>query len=178
MPLIRQPNPNDRPAIEGLIARSFGSGREGRAASILRRDAKRLPELCFVTSGDCGPLCASVECWRVWLVPADGSALRPLVLLGPLAVEPSLRGQGFGIALVEAVCDAARDPLLLVGDEPYYGRFGFSAASTGGWVLPGEYEPERLLARGAAGLPRVGRVVAATPALESVAFFTPAQAGA
>ncbi|MDT7934167.1 MAG: N-acetyltransferase [Sphingomonadaceae bacterium] len=174
MPLIRHPNPNDRPAIDGLIARSFGSGRERRAASILRRDAVRLPELCFVTSGECGPLCASVECWRVWLAPADGSAPKPLVLLGPLAVEPSLRGQGFGIALVEAVCAAADEPIVLIGDEAYYGRFGFSAAQTGGWALPGEYEPERLLARGDAGLPRAGRVVAAIAALAPPALVTPA----
>ena len=39
-------------------------------------------------------------------------------------------------------------PQVLIGDLSYYGRWGFSAAMTGGWRCPGPYEQDRLLARG------------------------------
>jgi predicted N-acetyltransferase YhbS len=35
--------------------------------------------------------------------------------------------------------------VLLVGDAPYYGRFGFSVEKTGALRLPGPYEQHRLL---------------------------------
>jgi predicted N-acetyltransferase YhbS len=70
-------------------------------------------------------------------------------LLGPLAVVADRRNRGIGTALVRrAIRDARRlghRALLLVGDAPYYGRFGFSAAKTGLLWLPGPYERDRLL---------------------------------
>jgi predicted N-acetyltransferase YhbS len=79
-----------------------------------------------------------------------------LLLLGPLAVHPSCRKRGIGSTLVQhALREAARcrqsgsqfGAVLLVGDAPYYGRFGFSSAQTGALWLPGPYERHRLLAR-------------------------------
>ena len=59
----------------------------------------------------------------------------PLTLLGPLVIAATHEGQGIGSALMRAALDAAdageTPPMLLIGDEPYYGRFGFSAARTG-----------------------------------------------
>lgn len=76
----------------------------------------------------------------------DGAAL----LLGPLAVEPSLKGAGIGSALMRhAIAQAQRlghGAILLVGDAPYYARFGFSAAKTVNLAMPGPYERERFLA--------------------------------
>jgi predicted N-acetyltransferase YhbS len=70
--------------------------------------------------------------------------------LGPLAVDPSCRKRGFGLTLVQhALREAARrrhGAVLLVGDAPYYGRFGFSNEKTGALWLPGPYERHRLLA--------------------------------
>jgi predicted N-acetyltransferase YhbS len=70
--------------------------------------------------------------------------------LGPLAVDPSCRKRGIGSTLVQhALREAARrrhGAVLLVGDAPYYGRFGFSNEKTGALWLPGPYERHRLLA--------------------------------
>ena len=77
-----------------------------------------------------------------------GSA--PALLLGPLAVDPSLANAGIGSALMRhAIAEAGRlghRAILLVGDAPYYSRFGFSADKTGGLAMPGPYERHRLLA--------------------------------
>ena len=35
--------------------------------------------------------------------------------------------------------------VILLGDAPYYARFGFSPAKAGALSLPGPFEPERLL---------------------------------
>ncbi|MDP3895551.1 MAG: N-acetyltransferase, partial [Mesorhizobium sp.] len=72
------------------------------------------------------------------------------LLLGPLAVDPALKSAGVGSALMRhAVAEAARlghGAVLLVGDAPYYARFGFSAEKTGTLAMPGPYERERFLA--------------------------------
>ena len=72
------------------------------------------------------------------------------LLLGPLAVDPDFVGQGFGRRLIsETMEDAQRGGIrlvVLVGDEPYYGRFGFKPVSPGQILLPGPVNPERLLA--------------------------------
>ena len=84
---------------------------------------------------------------RLWDVAAGPS--RPALLLGPVAVDPSLQGLGIGSKLIrEALARAAalgRRAVLLVGDAPYYRRFGFSHEAVGRLWLPGPYEPERFL---------------------------------
>jgi predicted N-acetyltransferase YhbS len=100
------------------------------------------------------------------------------LLLGPLAVEPSLKGAGVGSALMRhAIAEASRlghRAILLVGDAPYYARFGFSAAKTGNLAMPGPYERHRLLALelvadaldGASGVPKAtGRKRRSVPRL-------------
>ncbi len=86
---------------------------------------------------------------RLWNVSAGPS--RPALLLGPIAVHPDLRCRGLGGALVQrALEDAQRlghRAVMLVGDAPYYERFGFSAEATGGLWLPGRYDANRFLAR-------------------------------
>ncbi|MGB3899270.1 MAG: N-acetyltransferase, partial [Mesorhizobium sp.] len=88
----------------------------------------------------------TVRLWDVRLGEGGPAAL----LLGPLAVDPSLKGAGVGSALMRhAVAEARRlghKAILLVGDAPYYGRFGFSAEKTGSLSMPGPYERHRLLA--------------------------------
>jgi len=83
---------------------------------------------------------------RLWHVSA-GSV--PALVLGPLAVDPSCRKLGIGRALVQRALAAAKarghGAVLLLGDAPYYGRFGFSALKTGELRLPGPFEPDRLL---------------------------------
>ena len=83
---------------------------------------------------------------RLWHVSAGGV---PALVLGPLAVDPSCRKLGIGRALVQRALAAAKarghGAVLLLGDAPYYGRFGFSALKTGELRLPGPFEPDRLL---------------------------------
>ena len=83
---------------------------------------------------------------RLWPVSAGG---RSALLLGPLAVDPDCRKRGVGSALVQrALREAKRHghgAVLLVGDAPYYARFGFSSEKTGALWLPGPYERHRLL---------------------------------
>ncbi len=97
----------------------------------------------------------------------DGSAdSAPLVMVGPVAVEPQWQQEGIGRALMARMLEAAPecdDPgcgaLMMIGDPEYYGRFfGFTADRTGGWRLPGPFEPRRLLARGPAVPGRAGLV--------------------
>ena len=75
---------------------------------------------------------------------------RPALVLGPLAVDPSCRGLGAGAALVNQALAAAEarghGAVILLGDAPYYARFGFSALQTGEHVAAASpLERERLL---------------------------------
>jgi predicted N-acetyltransferase YhbS len=84
---------------------------------------------------------------RLWHVSAGGI---PALVLGPLAVEASSRKLGVGTALMDHALAAAKArghrAVILLGDAPYYARFGFSAQKTGELLLPGPFERERLLA--------------------------------
>ncbi|MGZ3248046.1 MAG: GNAT family N-acetyltransferase [Croceibacterium sp.] len=83
---------------------------------------------------------------RLWHVSAGGV---PALVLGPLAVDPSCRKLGIGAALINHALAAAKrrghGAVILLGDAPYYARFGFSALKTGELSLPGPFERERLL---------------------------------
>ncbi len=108
-----------------------------------------------------GRLIGSLQSWPVALEAADGTAT-PLVMVGPVAVEPALQLGGTGRALMDALITAAERPLdqggadgalMMIGDPEYYGRFwGFSADATGEWAVPGPVERHRLLVRGVRGL--------------------------
>jgi len=77
-------------------------------------------------------------------------------MVGPVAVQPDRQQAGIGRMLMERMLEAAKDStlpgadaLMLIGDPEYYGRFfDFTPDQTGGWRLPGPFEPRRLLARG------------------------------
>jgi predicted N-acetyltransferase YhbS len=151
----------DLPEIDALLDAGFGPARRNRTAYRLREDATPDPALSFVARDD-GVLIGSVQCWPVRLRNCNGAAV-PLVLLGPVVTAANRHGEGIASALMQAALaavDAAGGaPVLLIGDEPFYGRFGFSAAATGGWKMPGPVDRERLLLRWAgAALPAVGWV--------------------
>jgi predicted N-acetyltransferase YhbS len=122
-----------------------------------------LPALSFVARAE-GQLVGSLQCWPLQLRGVGGSVL-PLILLGPVVTAADWQGRGIASRLLGtalAVADAeAAPPVLLIGDAPFYGRFGFSAAATGGWQLPGPVDRARLLLRGdASAYPAVGWVEA------------------
>ncbi len=162
---IRPATPRDAAAIEALLDAAFGPTRHARTASLLRRGARPIEGPSLVACDDRGALAGSIQFWPIALVGAG--ALERLTLLGPMAIAPALQSLGLGRRLLAAslaAADAAAlDPILLIGDLSYYGPFGFSAAATAGWSLPGPVERERLLLRQQElrPLPREARVVAA-----------------
>lgn len=136
--------------VEQLLDRAFGPGRLARTAYKVRGNAEALPALSFALVDEDELLVATIQAWPVALTDSNGRA-HPLIMVGPVAVLPERQGEGFGSALMlaqaQAIDPAAPLPQVLIGDEPYYGRFGFSAEHTGGWTLPGPWEPARLLVR-------------------------------
>ena len=141
--------------VEQLLDDAFGSNRFGRTAYLLRKRSKPIVPLSFAIIENGEPV-GSIQCWPVRVGDF------PIVLVGPVAVTPSLQGKGIGHQLMHAMLEAAAkigEPVMvMIGDPEYYGRFGFSAEQTGGWSLPGPWEPRRLLARNAKGvtLPETG----------------------
>jgi predicted N-acetyltransferase YhbS len=136
----------DVPAREALLDLAMGPGRMRKSSEKLRRGRQPAEGLAFVARDADGVVIGTVRLWNIRL-GEDGA---PALLLGPLAVDPALKGEGIGSALVRrAIIEAQRlghRAILLVGDALYYGRFGFSAARTSRLSMPGPYEPARLLA--------------------------------
>jgi predicted N-acetyltransferase YhbS len=146
------------PMIEELLDRVFGEDRHARTAYRIRAGMDWLSALSFAALDADEMLVGTIQCYPVALTEPSGRAL-PLIMVGPVAILPERQGEGFGQGLMAAMLDAearlAADGQMpfaqvLIGDVEYYGRWGFSAAATGGWRCPGPYETERLLARGPA----------------------------
>ena len=134
----------DVAAREALLDAAMGPKRKKKSSEKIRRGRRPSEGLAFVALDEGGRVVGTV---RLWDVDAGG---RAALLLGPLAVDPSQKSAGIGSALMQhAISEAARlghGAILLVGDAPYYGRFGFSAEKTGGLAMPGPFEKHRLLA--------------------------------
>lgn len=133
-------------ARERLLDRAMGPGRKRKSSEKLRRGRLPARGLAFTARDEAGRLVGTVRLWNV----SCGESGRAALLLGPLAVDPAVKGAGIGSALMRhAVREAARrghGAVLLVGDAPYYARFGFSAGKTGALSMPGPYERHRFLA--------------------------------
>jgi predicted N-acetyltransferase YhbS len=140
---IRNETLNDIAAREALLDRAFGDARFAKAAERLREG--RLPaEGLSLIAEDNNCVVGTVRLWHVVAGPE-----RPALLLGPLAVDDAWRGLGIGADLMRRATEAAQElghtAILLVGDAPYYVRFGYSAEKTGALWMPGPYERARLL---------------------------------
>ena len=124
---IRSEQPSDSEAIERLHERAFGPGRFARTASRLREGA---PHLSIVLHR-AGRHAAR----RLGPSDAGDGGREPALMLGPLTVEPAFEGRGIGAALIRRSLEAAKQNghslVLLVGDEPYYSRFGFGRVPPG-----------------------------------------------
>jgi len=135
-------SPGDALAVERLNERTFGPGRYARSAYRIREGRGHLPELSFVAR------IGTLMVGSIRLTPiCIGDT--PALLLGPLTVEPPFRSRGVGAALMARALKDARDKghklVLLVGDEPYYGRSGFKRVPKGQAKMPGPVNPARLL---------------------------------
>lgn len=137
-----QESPAHNQQIEEINAEAFGPGRFTRAAHFIREGGPHDTSLSFVAlDGD--RVIASVRLTRVTI---GGT---PAVMLGPLAVRPEFKNRGIGRHLMQMSMNASKavgDRLIvLVGDEPYYGPFGFKMIKPGSVIMPAPVDPRRLL---------------------------------
>ncbi len=139
---IRAEKASDAVAREALLDACFGETRHMRTCQRLRDGRAPAEGLAFSAEHQ-GQLVGTL---RLWHVSAGGI---PALMLGPLAVEASSRKLGTGTALMDHALAAAaargHRAVILLGDAPYYARFGFSAQRTAGLSLPGPFERDRLL---------------------------------
>ena len=135
--------PEHAKAIEALTDLAFGPDRLGKTTYRLREDVAPIDLLSLVVMQ--GPeMLGTIRYWPV-KIPAVASAL----LLGPIAIHPDHQGCGIGSALMTTSLQKAKDlgwdAVILVGDEPYYRRFGFRRALAQNLTLPGPVDQARLL---------------------------------
>lgn len=140
---IRAERASDVVAREALLDVCFGANRHGRTCQRIR-DGRLPAEGLAFSAVHQGRLVGTV---RLWHVSAGG---KPALVLGPLAVDPACRSLGVGAALMRHALDVAKrrghGAVILLGDAPYYARFGFTPAKTAELALPGPFERDRLLA--------------------------------
>jgi predicted N-acetyltransferase YhbS len=140
---IRAERASDVLTREALLDACFGENRHMRTCQRLRDGRAPAEGLALSAVARDGGLVGTLRLWRV---SAGGV---PALLLGPLAVDSAHRKLGVGAALmvhaIAAATSRGHRAVLLLGDAPYYSRFGFSAEKTGELTLPGSFERERLL---------------------------------
>jgi predicted N-acetyltransferase YhbS len=140
---IRAEQASDVVVREALLDASFGENRSLRTCQRLRDGRAPAEGLAFSAMAD-GRLVGTL---RLWHVSAGGTRA---LMLGPLAVDSTSRTLGVGTALMDHALAAAtargHRAVILLGDAPYYARFGFSVLKTAELSLPGPFERDRLLA--------------------------------
>lgn len=141
---LAQERPQDAVRVQALIDHAFGPGRFAKSAERLREGNRPDLSLSFVAwAGE-----EAVGSVRLWPVLIGSSAA---VLLGPFAVDDAWRSRGLGGALVERACQAAQAQghavVLLVGDEPFFRKYGFTPVPLDQIALPGPVDGRRVLWR-------------------------------
>lgn len=134
---------SDVDEVEWLYDLAFAPGRQALSSYRLREGVAPVPELCVTARDDLDVLAAAIRYWPVRIGEAKA------LLLGPVAVHPTRQGEGLGGLLIGETLTRARDlgwpAVLLVGDEPYYSRFGFERAPL--VRFPPPTNPARVLGR-------------------------------
>lgn len=127
--------------VEALYDTCFAPGRQALSSYRLRGGVAPIAALCVVARDESGHLGGAIRYWPVCVGGARA------LLLGPVAVHPTAQGEGLGGALIrdtlaraEAMGEAR---VMLVGDAPYYARFGFERLA--GVEMPAPTNPERVL---------------------------------
>ena len=140
---LAQEQESDWWEVEALYDLCFAPGREALSSYRLRDGVPPVPELSLVARDGDGILAGAIRFWPVMV--GDKRAL----LLGPVAVHPTRQGEGLGGALIRdslgRAADLGWDRVMLVGDAPYYARFGF--VRLGGVEMPPPTNPDRVLGR-------------------------------
>lgn len=129
--------------VEALYDTCFAPGREALSSYRLREGVAPIEQLCLVARDDTGSVGGAIRYWPVRL----GDEGLPALLLGPVAVHPTRQGEGLGALLIQESLARARalgwERVILVGDAPYYARFGFTRQPA--LAFPPPTNPERLL---------------------------------
>ena len=127
--------------VEALYDLCFAPGREALSSYRLRDGVAPLSSLSYVARDSDGILAGAIRYWPVLV------GVAPALLLGPIAVHPTRQGEGLGAYLIHESLSVAPDlgfsRVMLVGDQPYYKRFGFSFLS--GVHMPPPTNPFRVL---------------------------------
>ncbi|WP_305970932.1 MULTISPECIES: GNAT family N-acetyltransferase [unclassified Mameliella] len=138
---LAQETADDWWEVEALYDLAFAPGRSALSSYRLREDVAPVAALCRVARDESGTLGGAIRYWPVRV--GDHDAL----LLGPVAVHPIAQGEGLGAALIRDTVARAGElglaRVLLVGDAPYYGRFGFQRLE--GVEMPPPTNPDRVL---------------------------------
>ena len=141
---LRQERAADAKTREALLDHAFGDTRARKTSQRLRDSRLPAEGLSFIAA-ERRRVIGTARLWNV----ACGTG-QPALLLGPVAVAADCRNRGVGAALVRRALREARrlghGAIILVGDAPYYGRFGFTAEPAASLKLPGPFERHRLLA--------------------------------
>ena len=129
--------------VEALYDLCFAPGREALSSYRLRDGVPPVPELCLVARDESNIVGGAIRFWPVCVGAHDA------LLLGPVAVHPTRQGEGLGGFLIRESLARAEEigweRVMLVGDEPYYSRFGFSRLE--GVEMPPPTNPDRVLGR-------------------------------
>ncbi len=135
--------PDDQLEVEYLFDLAFAPGRHALSSYRLREGVEPLAELSFVARDDLDVLAGAIRQWPVRIGDT------PALLLGPIAVHPTRQGEGLGGQLIDFAVDAARvagwEIAVLIGDAPYYRRFGFVPVHAQGITFPPPTNPNRIL---------------------------------
>ncbi len=166
---IDRERPFDAVAIEKLLDTVFGPERAERSSQSLRDNNHPVDSLSYVARrGD--SLVGTVRFWPIQVADLLGGFQLNALLLGPLAISPSVQKQGVGADLlskaIAAANSAGHQRILLVGDHGYYARFGFERVLPRYITLPGGRDARRLLVKQPAtlrSLPSVGKLTLPAP---------------
>lgn len=127
--------------VEALYDLCFSPGRTALSSYRLRDGVATVAALCLTLRDDDNTLAAVIRYWPIEVGGEDA------LLLGPVAVHPTRQGEGLGGLLInESLAEARRlgwERVLLVGDAPYYRRFGFVKLE--GVQMPPPTNPDRVL---------------------------------
>ncbi len=136
----------DADEVEWLYDLAFAPGRQALSSYQLREGVAPVADLCIAARDELNVVAGAIRYWPVLIGAAGDKAL----LLGPVATHPTRQGEGLGALLVGETLATARDlgwsRVILVGDEPYYSRFGFTREAAKTISFPPPTNPDRLLA--------------------------------
>ena len=142
--------PEDGWEVEALMDLCFAPGRTALSSYRLRDGVAPAAALCLTARDPAAAGGALAGAVRFWPVRVAGARAWDAMLLGPIAVHPTRQGEGIGGFLIREGLARARDAgvarVLLVGDAPYYSRFGFARLE--GVEMPPPTNPARVLGHG------------------------------